>query len=380
VLTVSPFYHFNRANFDGGANDSSQTIDHRASTYAGGQAVLSVSVARNDFQIGVLGFNQSDTHQLVISNAVDDNLTPSGGSEAVFIQDKLKVTPWLTLMGGARQTHYSASVVENATSPRAGIAIEIPRLNWVFRAFYGDFYQAPPLLTFSGPLLAFVNTQNLVSLPLHGERDEEHQIGVTIPFRGWSLDADEFRTHVRNLFDHNPIGESNAFFPITINGALIRGWELTVRSPRLWRRGQVHLAYSNQIAEGIGAINGGLTDFSPPSGFFTLDHDQRNTLNVGLDANLPWRAYASTNVYYGSGFSNGNFPPGPSHLPGHTTFDLSVGKSFGESLSVSVTALNVANRHLLTDNSLTFGGLHFNNPREIFAEVRYRFHLGGSAD
>jgi len=28
-------------------------------------------------------------------------------------------------------------------------------------------------------------------------------------------------------------------------------------------------------------------------------------LNVGFNANLPWHSYASTNVYYGSGFTNG---------------------------------------------------------------------------
>ena len=136
---------------------------------------------------------------------------------------------------------------------------------------------------------------------------------------------------------------------------------------------QIHLAYSNQIAQGTGAISGGLTDFSPPpTGFFLLDHDQRHTLNVGGDVSLPWHARASTNVYYGSGFSNGN--PPPDHLPGHTTVDLRLGKEFGERFSASVTALNVANRHLLIDNSLTFGGTHYNNPREIYVQLRYRFH------
>jgi hypothetical protein len=61
-------------------------------------------------------------------------------------------------------------------------------------------------------------------------------------------------------------------------------------------------------------------------------------------------------------------------LPGHTTVNVSVGKSFGEKMSLAVTALNVANSHLLIDNSLTFGGVHFNNPREVYAELRYRFH------
>ena len=178
-----------------------------------------------------------------------------------------------------------------------------------------------------------------------------------------------------NFFDHNNVGGSNIFFPLTIDEGLIRGWELTLRSPRLWHRGQVHVAYSNQIAYGAGAINGGLTDFSPPEGFFLLDHDQRNTLNVGFDVSLPWRTFASTNVYYGSGFTDGMAEPGgPDHLPGHTTFDITAGKEFGEKFSLSVTALNVANRHLLIDNSLTFGGVHYNNPREIYAQLRWRFH------
>jgi hypothetical protein len=232
-------------------------------------------------------------------------------------------------------------------------------------------------------LLAFANNSNLSFVPLHGERDEEHQFGVTIPFRGWALDADTFVTRAKNFFDHNNIGESNIFFPVTIDGALIQAWELTVRSPRVWHRGEVHLAYSNQLAQARGAIKGGLICFPPtdPScqpapGYSPLDHDQRNTLTVGLDAKLPGQAYASTNVYYGSGFTNGspNQQFRGRYLPQHTTFDVSLGKSFGEAYAVSITALNAANRHLLLDSSLTFGGFHYNHPREIYIEFRYRFH------
>jgi outer membrane receptor protein involved in Fe transport len=80
---------------------------------------------------------------------------------------------------------------------------------------------------------------------------------------------------------------------------------------------------------------------------------------------------AATNVSYGSGFTDSG---GPGHLPGHTTVNISLAKSVGERVSVSITALNVADSHLLVDNSLTFGGMHFNNPREVYAELRYRFH------
>jgi len=223
-----------------------------------------------------------------------------------------------------------------------------------------------------GPLLDAANNQNLGFIPLHGERDEEHQYGVTIPLRGWTIDADNFLTRAKNFFDHNNFNNSNLFFPITIDGARINGWELTLRSPNIHKRAQFYLTYSNQLALGCDNINGGLTDFSFGAGCGFLDHDQRNTLHTGGQVSLPWRSYASGDVYYGSGFTNGN--PPPSHLPGHTTFDLTLGKEFGESFSFSLTGLNVANRRVLLDNSFTFGGTHYLNPREIFVQFRYRFH------
>jgi carboxypeptidase family protein/TonB-dependent receptor-like protein len=378
VLTTSLLYHYNRANLDGDPNDYPiSTSDRRASSYAGGQENLRMHLYRNDIRVGLLGFSQQDHNSFNVlfndgSNpSVNQGIHPSGSLVAGYIQDTFTATSWLTLMGGVRQTHFDGNIVENATSPRVGATVRVPGLDWVFRAFYGQYYQAPPLETLSGPLLQYAQNSNLDFLPLHGERDSERQFGVTIPVGGWTIDGDYTRTVATNFFDHNNIGNSNVFLPLTIDGALIRAWELTVRSPRFWTYGQVHVAYSNQTADGIGAINGGLTDFSPSAGYFALDHDQRNTFNGGFDANLPWSAYASINVYYGSGFANGDAPP--SHLPGHPSIDMSVGKSFGKSCSASITALNIANRHLLIDNSLTFGGFHYDDPRQIVAAIHYRF-------
>ena len=63
----------------------------------------------------------------------------------------------------------------------------------------------------------------------------------------------------------------------------------------------------------------------------------------------------------------------PRHLQAHTTFDLSAGKDLGEKVSVSVTALNAGNRRFLLDNSETFGGTHYADPRQVYLQVRYRF-------
>ena len=383
VLTVSPFYHFNRANYEASPLDlPSSTTEKRSSKYEGGQAVVSWVKDRNNLRAGLYSFAQQDYQLfgLIFNDHSAPNLAPpdvekpSGSLVTVYAEDQLKVTSWLALNAGIRQTHFSGGVVENTTSPRVGASLRIPKLNWVFRGFYGHFYQAPPLLTASGPLLQFVTGQNLGFVPLRGERDEEHQFGVTIPFRGWSLDADNFLNRSNNFFDHNNLNNSDVFFPITIQGARINGWELTLRSPRIRNRAQIYLTYSNQLALGFGDINGGLTNFSFGDGFKLLDHDQRNTLHIGGQYTLPWRSYASTDIYYASGFSNGNPAIPGDHLQPHTTFDLAVGKSFGESFSVNVQGINVANRRVLLDNSFTFGGTHFLNPREIFIQLRYRFH------
>jgi outer membrane cobalamin receptor len=383
LLTVSPLYHYNNANYQSSPRDlPSSARENRSSKYEGGQVTMAWVKDRNNLRAGVYGFAQQD-HQLfglLFNDHSAPNLSPPdienpvGSLVAVHAEDQVRAASWLTLNAGIRLTHFSGGVVENASSPRVGASIRIPKLKWVFRGFYGHFYQAPPLSTASGPLVQLVTNQNLGFIPLHGERDEEHQFGVTIPFRGWTLDADNFLTRAKNFFDHNNLNNSDVFFPITIQGARINGWELTVRSPRIRNRGQVYVTYSNQLALGFGNINGGLTNFTFGDGFKLLDHDQRDTLHVGGLYALPWRVDASADVYYASGFSNGNPAVPGDHLQPHTTFDLFVGKRFGERFSVNVQGVNVANRRVLLDNSFTFGGTHYLNPREILVQVRYRFH------
>ena len=64
----------------------------------------------------------------------------------------------------------------------------------------------------TGPLLDFAISQGLALIPLRGERDQEHQFGLTIPLRGWSMDVNTYHQRARNYFDHNAIGNSNVFF------------------------------------------------------------------------------------------------------------------------------------------------------------------------
>jgi outer membrane receptor protein involved in Fe transport len=380
LITVSPFYHYNRANYDGDPNDAPiSTTQHRGSEYAGAQMAFTAVTARHNARVGIYGFGQHDDEsvKLIANDGWDTSLTQdrtsTGHLEAIFLEDQYKALSWLTLIAGVRFTHFTGAISENAATPRLGGAIRIPHLNWVLRGFWGQYYQAPPLSTVSGPLLNYAISQGLGFIPLRGERDQEHQFGLTIPLRGWAFEVNDYHQRATNYFDHNAIGNSNVFFPLTVDHARLYGWEIGIRSPQLFQRGEVYVAYSYAHALGAGAVSGGLTDFSPPDrGYFQLDHDQRHTLHAGLNFSLPYRMTVGSNLYYGSGFTNGSSAV-PAHLQEHTTFDLSAGKTFAERFTLSATALNLTNRRFLLDNSQTFGGTHYADPRQIYVEVRYRF-------
>ena len=267
-------------------------------------------------------------------------------------------------------THYGGLISENAADPRIGATIWLPRLGWVLHGYYAYYYQPPPLDSISGPLLGFAVSEGFGFVPLGGERDIQHDIGLTIPVHGWELDVDNFHTSARNFLDHDVPDNSGIFVPLTDLAARISGTEVIFRSPRLFQRTQMRIVYSNQIVKGLGPITGGLLEFAPSSWLF-LDHDQRNTLSAVFPLTLPKRAWATPVVNFGSGFLNGD---GPDHLPPHTTVDLSLGRSIGEKWSVSVNGTNISNRRYLLDISNTFGGTHYVNPRQVYAEVRYRFH------
>ncbi len=377
LLSLSPYFHFNVAHYLGGPLDTPFILnDNGRSAYVGGRAVLQAQKSRHNARVGLESWGQHDSTFFGLT------ASPGGGvlnqqeshwatNNAVFLEDQYKAASWLTFDLGDRLTHYSGLVNENAADPRLGAAIRIPRLRWILHGYYAYYYQPPPLDSLAGPALEFALAQGYGFIPLHGERDIQSDFGLTIPLGAWSLDLDRFHTSARNFLDHDAIGNSGIFVPLTDLGAKIGGTEVSVRSPRLFHTAQLRIAYSNQMAQGTAPITGGLLEFGDP-GYFLLDHDQRNTLSSVLSLTLPWQMWATPAYQFGSGFLNGD---GPAHLPPHSTFDLSIGKRIGETWTVSANAVNIANTRYLLDTSNTFGGTHYINPRQVYGEVRYRFHF-----
>ena len=409
LISAAPFYHLNQSDYDSNPADQPvATTWNQNSNYAGAQADARLDAGPNaflnSFSSGLYSFYQHESDlfgvQVNDGSAASEPNTPANADAGLlefYVGDHLRLGQYITLLGGERFSFYRAWLNESATYPRIGMTVRIPRLNWVLRGFYGHFFQPAPILTVSSAVLNYANSlgggENAFT-PIPSERDEEHQFGIEIPYRGWMLNIDTFKNRVNNFLDHSNLGESNMYFPIAVDGALVRSWEMTLHSPELWQRGQFYVTYSNQIAQQRGNIIGGFTcsvstdpacDLGPQ--YISLDHDQRETLNTGFTANLPLKTWFASNVYYGSGFSNGLACSNPSscpndnspflgpYLPVHTTFDSSIGHAIGERWKLSVTAINATNHRVLLDNSITIGGFHYNDPRVIAAEVKYRFHF-----
>jgi hypothetical protein len=397
-FSIAPFYHLNQANYDSHPSDFPvATTWHQHSNYVGGQADARMEVGWNSFSGGMYSFYQREND--LFGTIVNDGSSPSqpntsgianAGLLEFYVSDHARIGSYITVQAGERFSILRNGLNESAMYPRIGATVRIPRLNWVLRGYYGRAFQPAPVQTISSSVLNYAGSlgggQDTFT-SLKSERSEEHQFGIMIPYRGWMLNVDTFRSRINDVLDHANLGESNMYFPIGVDGGLVRAWEMTLRSPELGRLGHFHLAYSNQIAEQRGDVVGGFTCSLPGDDACSLgpeyravDHDQRHTLNMGFTANLPWRSWFATNVYYGSGFTNGlaDSGVGPydgAYLPAHTTFDASAGHTLGEHWKIAASIINVTNHRVLQDNSVTVGGFHWNDPRMISAELRYRFRF-----
>jgi len=190
----------------------------------------------------------------------------TGSLTEVFVSDRYKVTSWLTLIAGLRYSHFDSGSVSGGTP--GGCRRECPR-----SSRGASRSKCPPELGVSRilrrllptasaidghrPLIDLANSQSLTFGPLQGERDHEYQFGVAIPFHGWVLDTDTFKTSARNWLDHSNIGESNLFWPLTWDRLDSRLGGHAAFSASVAPR-QAHFAYSQPDAEDSAPFTGGL--------------------------------------------------------------------------------------------------------------------------
>ena len=377
LLTISPYFHYNRGQYIGGQQDPLITQDDRTSNYVGGYINVTRTIGRHTVRVGTDSFGEHWSSLFGLTSTTGDKLSLTETERlwativSAFAEDTFRATNRVTINAGYRFERFGGTLTEYGNSPRLGVAIAAAKGSAI-RASYGRFYQHPQVATVGGPVLEFALQRGFDILPIPGERDQMWEIGYGIPLRKWTLDFDGFYNQTHNVVDHEVLGNSNLLLPLTIDSGRVRALEATLRSPKLRDHLVWHYAFSLQSAQAKGAINGGLTDFAPPANqFFYLDHDQRVTFNTGFEVSLPRQFFVSATLLYGSGFLLGD---GPDHLKPHTTGDISIGKDLNDKLLVRLTILNLTNADFLTGFANSFAGTHYQNPRELGVQFRYKFH------
>jgi hypothetical protein len=307
-----------------------------------------------------------------------------------YLSDHLRLGRYVTLLGGERFSIYRAGSNESATIPASAQPLNSP-LHWVLRGFYGHFFQPAPMLTVSSSVLNYAGSlpggENTFT-PLPSERDEEHQFGIQIPYKGWLLDVDTtFKNRVNNFLDHSNLGESNMYFPIAVDGALVRAWEMTLRSPRWPLRAvppdllEPDRRAARQHHRRLYLQHSHRPGLRPRAQLHSLDHDQREHAQHRLHGQparctpgsppMSTTAPASPTAWPAQTRAPTTAPICPC-TPPSTSPPATRSASAGSSPS---TVINVTNHRVLLDNSITIGGFHYNDPRMFSAELRYRFHF-----
>ncbi len=244
TFSVAPFYHWNQSNYDSNPADMPvATTWHQNSNYAGAQADGHFDLGWNSFSGGLYSFYQKENDLFGVQ--VNDGSGPSQPntpananaglvefyvgrpSAAGSIRHAAGRRALLDLScGSERNCDLSAYRRDGADSAAELGSARILRTLLSARA-------DPHSIKLGAELRGQPGRRRKHIHAVPSERDEEHQFGIEIPYRGWMLDVDTFKNRVNNFLDHSNLGESNMYFPIAVDGALVRAWEMTLRSPEL---------------------------------------------------------------------------------------------------------------------------------------------------
>src|SRR5262249_9694021 len=99
LLTISPLFHYNRAQYNGGPGDPLITTDHRASAYIGLQATLGVVHGKHNFSAGIYGFREHDDRLFRLADqaslSLSENQPVTGGVATAFLDEQYKPFKWV---------------------------------------------------------------------------------------------------------------------------------------------------------------------------------------------------------------------------------------------------------------------------------------------
>jgi outer membrane receptor protein involved in Fe transport len=383
-LEIAPWYRQGRvtylpdpANDLAGGSASTTFQDRRAQTYGVTSAYFRGG-SRHNVKVGFTAAREDFTSQFQIQfidpmlglQTFSDNVSQPGFNFGSYIQDKITISPVVTLNAGVRYDHSTGFTSGNQISPRIEADIQADDKNTV-HFYYGRLYAAPGLEDVRRDAAVVGGTGGVPVYDLKPERDSVYEEGIAHSFSPLTHGyLTLWWRNVTNVLDTTQLGSTPIF--TIFNSAIGRaqGAELNVEGQNM-RGNSYFFSYgmSQSLAEGI---SGGTFLFSPAAlqganSFALEDHDQTYTLNtaytwaLGGDRNR----YLTLGTRYGSGFPV-QFENGPGRLPVHWEVDASVGSKVAPGhLGWEVQATNLLNHQYLIKFNNGFNTTQYAAGRQV---------------
>jgi outer membrane receptor protein involved in Fe transport len=328
----------------------------------------------------------------------------TGGQVSIFVQDKVQLTPRLTVDAGVRFDRYSLAISESHISPRLNVAYRFPAGTVLFGS-YNHFFVPPPIenvLTGSAGLTRFVSEVGRPLPPVQPIKEDQFEAGASQPVGGAGTVSLAGYYRLSDDPPHTSIFPDSRFYTYaSFDKGKAYGMEFKAQAPRIGRLGlSAYLNYAlgrvwfyNPITAGFTTEAAHLSELSR----LLAPMDQTHTVTSGVSyRHAPTRLWGAVSVEYGSGTPGGHGGGDHEHADGEThehatgpgmcgtrcpsrlTPNLSIGwnaTSNGEQPRVSLqfSVENVTNKvYLLSKESSMIQG-QYSIPRLISASVRLRF-------
>ena len=327
----------------------------------------------------------------------------TGGQASLYVQDKMQVTPDLTVDFGIRFDRYRLAISESHFSPRVNVAYRFASGTMVFGS-YNHFFVPPPI---ENVLAGSAGLTNLVSEigrplpPVRAIKENQFELGVTQPLaRTMTLGVTSYYRLSKDPAHTSLFPDSRFYTYATFDKGKAYGLEIKADVPRIVATGlSGYLNYAvgrvwfyNPIIAGFTTEAAHLTETSR----FLAPMDQTHTLTSGLtyyDAGT--RLWGGVALEYGSGTPGGHggddaHEEGEAHehatgpglcgtrCPSHFTQNLSIGwnataDASRPRLSVQVSVENLSNKVYVLSKESTMVQGQYSIPRLLSASVKMRF-------
>jgi outer membrane receptor protein involved in Fe transport len=340
----------------------------------------------------VLPVDATGAQTSIVPVNIIDNGARTGGLYGVYLQDKWRISPGLTLNSGLRFDGVNEFTNENQVSPRVNAVWKATDTTTV-HAGYSRYFAPPPFELVSPTTIALFN--NTTAAPsvqqddtVKAERSHYFDLGISqIIVPGLTVGLDGYYKLATNLIDEGQFGAPIILTAFNYAKGRIGGVEFTLSYDQGPWSIYGNAAYSHAVGTNIVSAQ---FNFGPDElayiaqNYIHLDHDQTWTASAGAaytfnqGTKYPTRVSVDLLAQSGLRASTQTVPNGAS-LPDYATVNASIvqkldlGIGQGTELRLDVLNIGDAVYEIRNGTGVGVGAPQFGIRRAILAGLTQRF-------